>query len=492
MPRGDEQLSELDLASGDQGMVLEDDAVQVVSPPTTVEVLAVQESAPLPGPPPGPSPEPRPARSRPLFVASFFIVGVLLGWGVSALASDLLDGGVVELDTPSLIYPQDDCVVFSDTVTLVWTPVSGAEWYVIELYSPADSTEPSSTVPVSTASYSFSYLDDGTYSWDIKAKCGSAASGWSVKCVFSVATSLDTPILSYPTGYGLVNTSAVEFQWSDSDGADRYNIQVSMSSYFGETVIDTYATEDSYVSSYAFSTSTTYFWRVVAYEQALASSWSDTEAFIKSQEASSYVYDTIDVTWNWTFPEDSSNWSYSFNVSGSDYYQYETLGREDVLISDYSKYVTAGDATIMEIADFLVRGASAENLTDYEVVWLALSFVHATAYVSDLESKGVDEYARYPIETLVDGVGDCEDTAALFTSIVRAMGYPSVMLFIYVIPGVNANHMASTVAGATMPDGSCSIEYGGTAYYFCETTAGYWTPGELPETLVGALYEVVP
>ena len=131
------------------------------------------------------------------------------------------------------------------------------------------------------------------------------------------------------------------------------------------------------------------------------------------------------------------------------------------------------------------------NYSDYQRIWLALSFVQATSYVSDLASKGVDEYARYPAETLVDGVGDCEDTAALFCSIARAMGYPSVMLCIYATFGSGSNHMGTAVAGAPMPAGSCSVVYNGITYYYCETTSSSYSPGELPDALYGARYIVI-
>ena len=36
----------------------------------------------------------------------------------------------------------------------------------------------------------------------------------------------------------------------------------------------------------------------------------------------------------------------------------------------------------------------------------------------------------YPIETLVDGTGDCEDTAILYVSLLRGVGHPVSMAFV--------------------------------------------------------------
>jgi len=58
----------------------------------------------------------------------------------------------------------------------------------------------------------------------------------------------------------------------------------------------------------------------------------------------------------------------------------------------------------------------------------ALAFVQQ-AITYQLDPDGT-EYPRYPVETLVDGVGDCEDSAILYASIVRAFGYSAGVLLI--------------------------------------------------------------
>lgn len=64
-----------------------------------------------------------------------------------------------------------------------------------------------------------------------------------------------------------------------------------------------------------------------------------------------------------------------------------------------------------------------DGLSASEYVNLAISFVQSLEYTSDSVTAGYDEYQRYPVETLVDRGGDCEDTAILLGAILEQMGY---------------------------------------------------------------------
>lgn len=104
----------------------------------------------------------------------------------------------------------------------------------------------------------------------------------------------------------------------------------------------------------------------------------------------------------------------------------------------------------------------------YREVHFVLTFVHHSARY-ELE-KG--EYPRYPTETLVDGVGDCEDFSILGAALLKLMGYEVALLL---LPG----HAALGVAGAEGVPGTF-IEHVGQRYYYCEMTGGGWTIGQLP------------
>jgi PKD repeat protein len=91
---------------------------------------------------------------------------------------------------------------------------------------------------------------------------------------------------------------------------------------------------------------------------------------------------------------------------------------------DYPAYVLdpLDDPTLEELADVLW------NLTGGErdaFVEMALSFVQgAIGYEPDPPGK---EWPLYPIETLVDAAGDCEDTAILLVSLLRAKDIGSAL-----------------------------------------------------------------
>jgi hypothetical protein len=121
----------------------------------------------------------------------------------------------------------------------------------------------------------------------------------------------------------------------------------------------------------------------------------------------------------------------------------------------------------------------------YSEVSFILSFVQQNVkYKSDLETTGQEEYPRYPVETLADKVGDCEDSAILAAAILKCLGY-EVALFL--MPG----HCALGVAGAEGMAGF-SKKYGDYNYYYCEMTAAGWIFGEKPGAVDGASIEVIP
>jgi len=109
----------------------------------------------------------------------------------------------------------------------------------------------------------------------------------------------------------------------------------------------------------------------------------------------------------------------------------------------------------------------------YVEVCLAVSFAQHFRYRTDEESVGIEEYWRYPLETLYDGEGDCEDTAILAAAVLRRMGH-TVALF------VTENHAALAVSA---PPGIVQGHYmavDGLRFYYCETSSAGWVVGELP------------
>ena len=136
-------------------------------------------------------------------------------------------------------------------------------------------------------------------------------------------------------------------------------------------------------------------------------------------------------------PSDSISCSFYWSYGGSrslsiavpqslyEYYQSQPRG---VWASDgYSKFVldAQDDSLMLELRNALLLNNSYQATIEN-----ALAFVQK-AVDYQLDPAGA-EYPRYPVETLVEGIGDCEDSAILYASIVRTFGYNSGVLLVSV------------------------------------------------------------
>jgi transglutaminase-like putative cysteine protease len=140
---------------------------------------------------------------------------------------------------------------------------------------------------------------------------------------------------------------------------------------------------------------------------------------------------------------------------------------------DYGAYVSdpLDDPTLQDYAAVLwERGGKTKEGFIFE----ALAFVQgAIAYQAD--PPGV-EYPLYPIETLTDGHGDCEDTAILYVSLLDVMNVTCKLAF--VDTGVDGipDHVLAFVAlpNRLVPTLDCGeaatvFEWDGLQYALAET-----------------------
>lgn len=123
-------------------------------------------------------------------------------------------------------------------------------------------------------------------------------------------------------------------------------------------------------------------------------------------------------------------------------------------------------------------------LTEKDRIGLALSFVQSLPYAFDADSKGKDEYVRYPVETLVDGCGDCEDKVSLLVALFYEMDIDFVLL---VLP----EHMALGVHCDEV-EADQYLLFQGKKYYYLETTMPNWQIGHIPDDYLKAEMEAVP
>ncbi len=144
------------------------------------------------------------------------------------------------------------------------------------------------------------------------------------------------------------------------------------------------------------------------------------------------------------------------------------------ILSDYDRPL------IREIADRFAERA----FTELDKVDLAATFVQSLPYAYDDESTGEDEYVRYPIETLVDGCGDCEDKVVLLASLLHEMGIDFVLLSL-------PDHLALAVRCEGVR-AERYVAFQNKRYYYVETTMEGWQVGQVPPDYALAEVEVYP
>ena len=131
-------------------------------------------------------------------------------------------------------------------------------------------------------------------------------------------------------------------------------------------------------------------------------------------------------TFDWSYG--GKDYSITLGIRYSDYYTYKT---DDIIRSqgttEHDKmFVTSDDKYVKQIAEY-ISGATV-GLDKAEVVNVLLRFTQTIPYMYDSESVGQEEYWKYPLETLYDGHGDCEDTSILFCAVGKAMGYDTALM----------------------------------------------------------------
>jgi len=193
--------------------------------------------------------------------------------------------------------------------------------------------------------------------------------------------------------------------------------------------------------------------------------------------------ETITKEYSWTHQETGPPRNVSFELAVEVEYLdgYRAYPVKDRF--DYGSMITVSDPFVM-VAALELRAIAVQYGLDQAA--LALSFVQTLEYKEDNVTTNCVDYARFPLESLVDWVGDCEDKALLYTTLLIDLGYEAVLFVMY---DNDSGHMATGVAGPGFTGGS--IEHEGTDYYYAETTSKGFEIGEVPNDIDLGDIEVV-
>jgi hypothetical protein len=167
--------------------------------------------------------------------------------------------------------------------------------------------------------------------------------------------------------------------------------------------------------------------------------------------------------------------------SGSGFNRSEYIGLatgRHIEDTDYDGYAGLLGTNVEEL------GKVTEKLDDYGATELQranyiLKFVQYLPYIHDCNN---DNYVRYPLETLIEGGGDCEDTSVLAAELLLNAGYRVVLLTVDTNNNDEVDHMMVGLAvdGAT----GDAHDVDGVTYYLCETTSSSYRVGQRPHGYV--------
>lgn len=142
----------------------------------------------------------------------------------------------------------------------------------------------------------------------------------------------------------------------------------------------------------------------------------------------------------------------------------------EAFCNDDSEYLKSLARTLMHYGHDMDRTRFAR---------FVLAFVQSIPYVEDIDSRGLDEYWKFPMETLWDGGGDCEDKTFLYSTLMGLCGQGTAFLLFrdHTMPAIE-----SMIQGYNV-----TIE--GYRYVLCETTnpgfeIGHTTLDHLPSDIL--------
>ena len=182
----------------------------------------------------------------------------------------------------------------------------------------------------------------------------------------------------------------------------------------------------------------------------------------------------------------SSEWTWDLPISLGTYFNYHYKERPESW-SDWIDMVNDPDDDfyINSMVQHINSAAYNEGFTESQKVDFVIAFVQSLPYTVDSVTTEWNEYPRYPLETLFDRGGDCEDTSILVAALLDRMGYDVCLLLLS-----HANHCA---VGVSLDGVSGSYyEHDRKQYYYLETTGEGWAIGDFPSSITDSRAYIYP
>ena len=187
--------------------------------------------------------------------------------------------------------------------------------------------------------------------------------------------------------------------------------------------------------------------------------------------------DLVHKTFRWKFKPKGSNkeleQTIQLAISRS---RFEYYRRQPRLNGQWNVYAELEIPEVRDLASEFQKLHAQHKWNTFNQAYDVLKFVQSCIpYSYDIDTTGHEDWARYPIETLMEATGDCEDVAILCAAVIARMGF-QVVLLLY------PKHLAFGIAGADNLKGDYVLDpKTGLRYFYGEATANGWHLGETPQ-----------
>ena len=191
----------------------------------------------------------------------------------------------------------------------------------------------------------------------------------------------------------------------------------------------------------------------------------------------------VDNTYKWEY--EGKSFTYELKVDGKYYTDVRTSDIDRTGSISIERYTTDSE-TVLAVKDYIVvddyikaladslramyKEAFGTDPTKEEYVKFAAVFVNDCIRYDDDEASGNYEYWRFPLETLCEKTGDCEDMSILLAAILDAEGYDSGIILLpgHAMCAVTAKDITDSPLYPTKKSSDVYPEY---EFYPIETTA---------------------
>jgi transglutaminase-like putative cysteine protease len=157
----------------------------------------------------------------------------------------------------------------------------------------------------------------------------------------------------------------------------------------------------------------------------------------------------------------------SYTIERSNYIKY-VVADHSLLLLDAASYATIDEEELTWITSEVVGDETDQELIAKKI----LRFVQSLRYETDLDS-----FSKYPLETLVDASGDCEDLAILAATMMKINGIETALI-------AYPDHVQVGIALDGVPSDYTDPVYyskAGKIFYPAETSDLGWEIGDCAE-----------